>query len=140
MATDLNLCQFIGRLGKDPEMRYTASGDAVASFSIAVNKSWTRGSDKEQRTTWVNVVAFRKLAEIMGKYLHKGSRIYVSGEFSVRSWEDKDGARRYTTEIIANQMQMLDEKPASSGERNSPEQKAATDFNTGDFYDDDLEF
>ena len=140
MATDLNLCQFIGRLGKDPEIRYTASGDAVASFSIAVNKSWTRGSDKEQRTTWVNVVAFRKLAEIMGKYLHKGSRIYVSGEFSVRSWEDKDGARRYTTEIIANQMQMLDEKPASSGERNSPEQKAATDFNTGDFYDDDLEF
>ena len=140
MATDLNLCQFIGRLGKDPEIRYTASGDAVASFSIAVNKSWTRGSDKEQRTTWVNVVAFRKLAEIMGKYLHKGSRIYVSGEFSVRTWEDKEGARRYTTEIIANQMQMLDEKPASSGERNSPEQKAATDFNTGDFYDDDLEF
>ena len=140
MATDLNLCQFIGRLGKDPEIRYTASGDAVASFSIAVNKSWTRGSDKEQRTTWVNVVAFRKLAEIMGKYLHKGSRIYVSGEFSVRTWEDKEGARRYTTEIIANQMQMLDEKPASSGERNSPEQKAATDFNAGDFYDDDLEF
>ena len=140
MATDLNLCQFIGRLGKDPEIRYTASGDAVASFSIAVNKSWTRGSDKEERTTWVNVVAFRKLAEIMGKYLHKGSRIYVSGEFSVRTWEDKEGARRYTTEIIANQMQMLDEKPASSGERNSPEQKAATDFNTGDFYDDDLEF
>ena len=140
MATDLNLCQFIGRLGKDPEMRYTASGDAVASFSIAVNKSWTRGSDKEQRTTWVNVVAFRKLAEIMGKYLHKGSRIYVSGEFSVRTWEDKEGARRYTTEIIANQMQMLDEKPASSGERNSPEQKAATDFNAGDFYDDDVPF
>ena len=140
MATDLNLCQFIGRLGKDPEIRYTASGDAVASFSIAVNKSWTRGSDKEQRTTWVNIVAFRKLAEIMGKYLRKGSRIYVSGEFSVRTWEDKEGARRYTTEIIANQMQMLDEKPASSGERNSPEQKAATDFNAGDFYDDDLEF
>ena len=140
MATDLNLCQFIGRLGKDPEIRYTASGDAVASFSIAVNKSWTRGSDKEQRTTWVNVVAFRKLAEIMGKYLHKGSRIYVSGEFSVRTWEDKEGARRYTTEIIANQMQMLDEKPASSGERNSPEQKAATDFNAGDFYDDDVPF
>lgn len=140
MATDLNLCQFIGRLGKDPEIRYTASGDAVASFSIAVNKSWTRGSDKEERTTWVNIVAFRKLAEIMGKYLHKGSRIYVSGEFSVRTWEDKEGARRYTTEIIANQMQMLDEKPASSGERNSPEQKAATDFNAGDFYDDDLEF
>ena len=140
MANDLNLCQFIGRLGKDPEMRYTASGDAVASFSIAVNKSWTRGSDKEERTTWVNIVAFRKLAEIMGKYLHKGSRIYVSGEFSVRTWEDKEGARRYTTEIIANQMQMLDEKPASSGERNSPEQKAATDFNAGDFYDDDLEF
>ena len=140
MATDLNLCQFIGRLGKDPEIRYTASGDAVASFSIAVNKSWTRGSDKEQRTTWVNVVAFRKLAEIMGKYLRKGSRIYVSGEFSVRTWEDKEGARRYTTEIIPNQMQMLDEKPASSGERNSPEQKAATDFNAGDFYDDDLEF
>ena len=140
MATDLNLCQFIGRLGKDPEIRYTASGDAVASFSIAVNKSWTRGSDKEERTTWVNIVAFRKLAEIMGKYLHKGSRIYVSGEFSVRTWEDKEGARRYTTEIIANQMQMLDEKPASSGERNSPEQKAATDFNAGDFYDDDVPF
>lgn len=140
MATDLNLCQFIGRLGKDPEIRYTASGDAVASFSIAVNKSWTRGSDKEQRTTWVNVVAFRKLAEIMGKYLHKGSRIYVSGEFSVRTWEDKEGARRYTTEIIANQMQMLDEKPASPGERSTAEQKAATDFNAGDFYDDDVPF
>lgn len=137
MANDLNLCHFIGRLGRDPEMRYMPGGDAVANLSIAVGKSWkTKSGEKEDRVTWVNIVAFRQLAEIMGKYLSKGSMIYVSGELQVRRWEDKEGNTRYTTEIVANQMQMLGGRGDTAREPERP----GTDFNVDEFPDDDLAF
>lgn len=109
MANDLNLCQFIGRLGQDPEIRYLQSGDAVANISIAVGKSWKdkQTGQKQESTTWVTVVAFKKLAEIIGEYLSKGSMVYISGELRVRKWQDQSGNDRYSTEIVAQNMQML---------------------------------
>ncbi|WP_368647998.1 single-stranded DNA-binding protein [Castellaniella ginsengisoli] len=102
MANDLNRCEFIGRLGRDPETRYQASGDAITSFSLAVG--W-KTKDKEG-TEWVRIVVFGKLAEICGEYLRKGKQIYVSGRMRTREY-DKDGEKRYVTEIVADQMQML---------------------------------
>ena len=102
MSNDLNLCQFIGRLGKDPETRYLASGDPVANITIAVG--W-KSKDKEG-AEWVNVTAFGKLAEIMGEYLSKGSQVYISGRFKTDKYE-KDGETRYSTKIIADKLQML---------------------------------
>jgi single-strand DNA-binding protein len=114
MASDLNYCSFIGRLGKDPEIRQMAGGDTVANFSIAVGESWKnkQTGEKEERTAWVNLVAWRKLGEIVGKYLKKGSRVFVSGKMQTRKWQDQNGADRYTTEIVVSQMQMLDPKPS----------------------------
>lgn len=106
MANDLNQCTFTGRLGKDPETRYLGNGDPVTSFSIAVG--W-KSKDKEG-TEWVNVVAFGKLAEICGEYLRKGSKVLIGGSMRTRSWDDKDGNKRYTTEIVADKMLMLDGK------------------------------
>lgn len=107
----INQCNFIGRLGRDPEIRYTTSGKAVASFSIACSEK--RGG--EETTEWVNVVAWEKLAEICGQYLVKGSLVFISGRMQTRKWQDKEGGTRYTTEIIARDMQMLSPK----GEQNS---------------------
>ena len=107
----INQCNFIGRLGRDPEIRYTTSGKAVASFSIACSEK--RGG--EETTEWVNVVTWEKLAEICGQYLAKGSLVFISGRMQTRKWQDKDGGTRYTTEIIARDMQMLSPK----GEQNS---------------------
>lgn len=111
---DLNLCQFIGRLGKDPEVKYLPIGDAVCNISIACGKSWKDKESGEQReaTTWVNVVAFKKLAEIMGEYLKKGAQVYISGSLRTRSYE-KDGGTRYVTEVVADRMQMLGSKTDS---------------------------
>ena len=109
MSNDLNLCQFIGRLGKDPETSATPSGTTVTKVSIAVGSQWKDSAgQKKESTTWVSVVAFGKLAEIMGQYLKKGSKVYLSGKMSVRKWQDKSGQDRYTTEIIASDMQMLE--------------------------------
>ena len=102
----INQCNFIGRLGRDPEIRYTQSGKAVASFSIACSEK--RGG--EETTEWVNVVAWEKLAEICGQYLVKGSLVFISGRMQTRKWQDKDGGTRYTTEIVAREMQMLDSR------------------------------
>lgn len=110
MANDLNRCEFIGRLGKDPETRFMPNGDAVCNFSLAVG--WK--SKEKEGTEWVRINSFGKLAEICGKYLTKGSQIYISGRMSTRKWQDKDGADRYTTEINADQMQMLGGKPEGS--------------------------
>ena len=113
MSNDLNLCQFIGRLGRDPETRYMANGDPVCNFSIAVG--W-KSKDKEG-TEWVRISAFGKLAEICGQYLKKGSKVYVQGRMQTRKWADKDGVEKYTTEVMADRMQMLGPKPdASRGE------------------------
>lgn len=111
MSNDLNLCQFIGRLGKPPEIKYLPNGDPVASFSIAVGSSWKdKQGQKQEATEWVRLSAFGKLAEIIGQYCDKGSRVYVSGKLKTRKWQDQQGVDRYTTEIVANELQMLDGK------------------------------
>ena len=115
MANDLNNCSFIGRLGKDPEMRSTPTGTQVANFSLAVG--W-KSKDKDG-TEWVNIVAFGKLAEIIGQYLKKGSKIYISGGMRTRKWQDQSGADRYSVEIVAKDMIMLDSKGAESSSNNS---------------------
>lgn len=116
MAKDLNMWQGIGRLGRDPEVRYLPNGDAVANFSIACGDDYKdKSGNKVEQAEWVNIVAYRKLAEIIGEYLKKGSQVYVQGKLQTRKWE-KDGVTRYSTEIIANQMQMLG---SSAGTENS---------------------
>lgn len=107
MANDLNRCEFIGRLGRDPETRFMPNGDAVCNFSVAVG--W-KSKDKEG-TEWVRVNAYKQLAEICGKYLTKGSQVYVSGRMATRKWTDKEGQERYSTEINLDQMQMVGSKP-----------------------------
>ena len=113
MANDLNQCNFIGRLGADPESRYLSSGDAVCNFRIAVG--W-KGKDKEG-AEWVPCTAYGKLAEICGEYLRKGSQVFVSGRFITRKWQDKDGNDRYTSEINLDRMQMLGSKAGSDADR-----------------------
>ena len=103
----LNQCNFIGNLGKDPEMRTMTNGKAVTNFSIAVTEKWTSNGEKKERTEWVRVTAYDKLAEVCAKYLTKGKPVFISGKMQTRSWEDKDGNTRYTTEIIVNNMVML---------------------------------
>ena len=102
----INCCTFIGRLGRDPEIRYTAAGKAVASFSLACSE----GKGDNERTEWINVVAWEKLADICAQYLAKGSLVYISGRMQTRKWQDKDGGARYTTEIIAQTLRMLSSK------------------------------
>lgn len=110
MANDLNQCNFIGRLGQDPECRYTPDGNAVANIRIAVG--WK--SRNAEVTEWVRVVFFGRIAEIAAEYLKKGSKIFITGRMRTREWE-KDGEKRYTTEIVASEMQMLDGKPEGQG-------------------------
>jgi single-strand DNA-binding protein len=106
MANDLNQCNFIGRLGEDPQVRYMPDGSAVANMTIACG--W-KSKDKEG-AEWVKLVVYQKLAEICGEYLRKGSKVFVSGKFKTRKWTDQQGVERYTTEIVVNEMQMLDGK------------------------------
>lgn len=115
MANDLNQCNFIGRLGKDPEIRYMADGKAVANFSIAIGSQWKdkQSGQKQESTEWVRASAFGKLAEIIGEYVEKGSQIFLSGKIQTRKWQDNEGKDRYTTEIVANSMQMLGGKGKS---------------------------
>ena len=105
----VNKVILIGNLGKDPEIRYTPSGAAVANFTIATSEEWKDkdSGQKQERTEWHRIVAWRRLGEICGEYLRKGSQVYIEGKLQTRSWEDRDGNKRYTTEIIAQNMQML---------------------------------
>ena len=105
----LNKAILIGNLGRDPEVRYTSDGRAVTSFSIATSEEWKdrETGEKRQRTEWHRIVAFNKLGEICGEYLSKGRQVYIEGQIRTRDWEDRDGNKRYTTEIIANNMIML---------------------------------
>ena len=103
MSNDLNRCEFIGRLGKNPEVRFTASGEAICNFSIAVG--W-KTKDKDG-TEWVRIKSFGKLAGICGDYLKKGSQVFIAGRMTTRKWANKDGVDQYTTEVVADQMQML---------------------------------
>lgn len=116
MANDLNKCAFIGRLGAEPETRYGTSGDAICSFSIAVGSQWkNKQGDKQEATEWVNITAFGKLGEICAQWLHKGSQIYVDGKMKTEKYQAKDGTDRYSTKIIADNMQMLGSKQDGGG-------------------------
>ena len=116
MANDLNLCLFIGRLGADPETRFAPSGTAVTNIRIAVGKKWKdKNGQTQEATEWVPVVMFSRLAEVAGEYLKKGSRVRINGEFKTRKWEDQQGNTRYTTEIVASEMQMLDGRGDGQG-------------------------
>lgn len=109
MAKDLNKVQLTGRLGADVEMRYTSQGSAVATFRVASNRTWqTTEGEKREDTEWFSVVAWNKLAEICNQYLNKGTRVYIEGRSQTRSWQDDQGQTRYKTEIIANDMIILD--------------------------------
>lgn len=104
----VNRVILVGNLGKDPELRYTASGTAVCNFSLATTERYKdRDGNSQEKTEWHNIVVWRQLAEICGKYLTKGKQIYVEGEIQTRSYEDRDGAKKYITEIVVDQMQML---------------------------------
>lgn len=104
----VNKVILVGRLGADPELRYTPSGAAVANFTMATSENWKdKEGQKQEKTEWHKIVVFAKLAEICGQYLNKGKQIYIEGRIQTRQWEDRDGNKRYTTEIVANQMQML---------------------------------
>lgn len=104
----VNKVILVGNLGKDPELRYTPSGAAVANFSIATSENFKdREGNRQTKTEWHNIVVWRQLAEICGKYLHKGRQVYIEGKLQTRKWQDRDGNDRYTTEIVADQMQML---------------------------------
>ena len=158
MARGVNKVILIGNLGNEPEVRYTPNGSAVATISLATSETWRdkQSGELQDRTEWHRIVFFNRLAEIVGEYLHKGSKVYVEGSLRTRKWQDKAGVDRYTTEIIANEMHMLDSrsannaphqsKPASpktSSENSSSNTETATSFNNSTNppnMDDDIPF
>lgn len=122
MARGVNKVILIGNLGNDPEVRYTPNGNAVANISLATSETWRdkQSGELQDRTEWHRVVFFNRLAEIVGEYLHKGSKIYVEGSLRTRKWQDKNGVERYTTEIIANEMHILDSRSGQGGGHEKP--------------------
>lgn len=146
MANDLNQCNFTGRLGKDPESRVLPGGETVTNFSMAVGKSWkNKDGEKQERTTWVPVTTYGKLAEIVAKYARKGLQVRVTGEFQARKWQDKDGNDRYSTDIIASDFQMFGGKEdggaQGGGQQRAPAPQAARPAQApADSFDDDIPF
>ncbi len=124
MARGVNKVIIVGNCGQDPETRFMPSGGAVTNLSIATSESWKDKSSGEQqeRTEWHRVVFFNRLAEIAGEYVKKGSKLYVEGSLRTRKWQGQDGQDRYTTEIVASEMQMLDSRGAQSGGYDVPQQ------------------
>ncbi len=168
MARGVNKVILIGNLGRDPEVKYTASGSAMVNVTVATSESWNdkQTNERVERTEWHRVVAYRRLAEIMGEYLRKGSKVYIEGKLQTRKWQDQNGQDRWTTEIVANEMQMLgsrsddmgaarsggfrDQRPAQAPQQSAPPQQApqqqpqapqqaATTVEDG-FTDDDIPF
>ena len=139
----INKAILIGRLGSDPEVRYTPSGVAVANFSIATSEEWKDRDtgEKKERTEWHRIVAWRRLGEICGEYLSKGKQVYVEGRIQTRSWDDRDGNKRYTTEIVATDVQFLGARDAADTAR--PQSSAGGGFQGPPgpgFEDDDIPF
>ncbi len=123
----INKVILVGNLGQDPEVKYMPSGGAVTNISIATTDSWTdkNTGQKQERTEWHRVVFFNRLAEIVGEYLRKGSQVYIEGSLRTRKWQDQNGQDKYTTEIVAREMQMLGSRSGGSGDYNAPSQSAA---------------
>lgn len=153
MARGVNKVILIGNLGQDPEVKYMPNGNAVANITVATSESWKDKNTGEQvdKTEWHRVVFFRRLAEIAGEYLKKGSKVYIEGKLQTRKWQDKNGKDNWTTEIIANEMQMLDSRgggssdfnqnqgaPSQSAPQSAPSQAAPAPVNND--FDDDIPF
>ena len=138
-SRSVNKVMLIGNLGKDPELRYTSSGVAVATFSVATNESWKDpDGNPQEKTEWHNIVAWRKLAEICGEYLKKGSKLYLEGRLQYRTYDDKNGVKRYVTEIVMDQMVMLDSR--GGGQGSSGVEHSAPPQEGGGEKSDDLPF
>ncbi|GAA5194533.1 single-stranded DNA-binding protein [Ferrimonas gelatinilytica] len=119
MAGGINKVILVGNLGQDPEVRYMPNGNAVANITVATSESWKdQQGQKQERTEWHRVVLFRRLGEIAGEYLKKGSKVYIEGKLQTRKWQDNNGQDRFTTEIVANEMQMLDSRGGQGGGQN----------------------
>jgi single-strand DNA-binding protein len=133
MSKDLNKWMGIGRLGKNPEVRYTANGTACASLSIACGDDYKdkNTGQKVDKTEWVNICAFGRLAEIIGEYVKKGSKIYIEGKFTTRKWQDQNGQDRYTAEIVASEMQMLDSRDLGNAQNVQNPQPAPAPVTNG---------
>lgn len=158
MARGINKAILIGNLGNDPDIRYTASGTAIANISLATAESWRdkNSGEQQERTEWHRIVFFGRLAEVVGEYLRKGSQIYVEGRIQTRKWQDKEGNDRYSTEVVANEMQMLgsrggagagapmntDSQARAPEARNTapPPDKPAARPGAADDFDDDIPF
>ena len=132
----INKAIIVGNLGNDPEINYMTNGEAVANLSIATSETWKdkQTNESKERTEWHRIVLYRRLAEIAGEYLKKGSKVYLEGKIQTRKWEDENGNDRYTTEIVANTLQMLDSK---NGGQPSASKPAA---GQPDRFDDDIPF
>jgi single-strand DNA-binding protein len=151
MARGVNKVILVGNLGNDPDTRYTANGAAVANISLATTDSWRdkESGETQERTEWHRIVFFNRLAEIVSEYLKKGSQVYIEGRLQTRKWQDKEGNDRYTTEIVANEMQMLGGRgggasagapPMSESAAPPQQQQAKSAASADDFVDDDIPF
>ncbi|MDX2476898.1 MAG: single-stranded DNA-binding protein [Gammaproteobacteria bacterium] len=150
MARGVNKVILVGNLGKDPEVRYSPKGSAMANVTIATAESWKdkQSGEKQEKTEWHRVVFFNRLAEIVGEYLKKGSQVYIEGRLQTRKWQGQDGQDRYTTEIVANEMQMLGSRSGGGGDtswnqqsNNAPSQQSSPpSAPPADDFDDDVPF
>lgn len=138
MSRGLNLCQFIGNLGADPDTKYAPSGSAVTKISIGVGKQWRdkQTGEHQNRTEWVRCVAFGKLAEIMAEHLRKGAKVYVSGEMRTNKYQGQDGIDRYSTEIVVGEMLMLDGRQGGQ----APSQQASQGAGGDTDFDDSIPY
>lgn len=153
MSRGINKVILVGNLGQDPEVKYMPSGQAVCNISVATTTSWNdkTSGEKVEKTEWHRVVFFRRLAEIAGEYLHKGSQVYIEGRLQTRKWQDQSGTDRYSTEIVASDMQMLGGRSdfsSAGGETASapddisqaPKQPAGSPGSSSNDFDDDIPF
>ena len=144
----INKVILVGNLGRDPEMRYTPNGTAVANFTVATSEKWKdkNSGEMQERTEWHRVVVWGKLGEICGQYLSKGRQVYIEGRLQTREWQDKDGNKRYTTEVVANEMKMLgtrDSRESSNTFKPSEPSSQVPDYSPQPFpdeRDDDVPF
>jgi len=152
MARGINKVILIGNLGKDPETRYMPSGGAITNITVATSETWKdkQSGEQQERTEWHRVVFFNRLAEIAGEYLKKGSKVYIEGSLRTRKWQGNDGQDRYTTEVVASEMQMLDSRgaggsaefsrPANAAPSQSNQQSGNAPQPAGGDFEDDIPF
>lgn len=136
---DLNKVMIIGRLTRDPELKTTPSGQSVVSFSVATGSNWVdQSGQKQEKTEFHNVVAWRKLAEVIGQYLKKGSKVYLEGKLQTREWAGQDGVKKYRTEIIVDNMIMLDSKGSGGGSFEPRSQSQSSGSMPDENFDDEI--